>query len=92
MRGIASRIRGDEQLQTAIDRGLKAAILDLADRHAEDVGTLIAETVDAWDAPQMVTKIEGAVGEDLQYIRVNGTLIGGCVGLLLYFIQIAIWP
>ena len=92
VRGIAARIRGDEELQSAIDRSLKSVILDLADRHAGDMGNLIAETVDAWDAPQMVEKIEGAVGNDLQYIRVNGTLIGGCVGLLLYFIQIAIWP
>ena len=91
VRGIASRIRTDEDLQDAIDHSLKAAILDLADRHAEDVGTLIAETVDAWDAPQMVSKIEEAVGDDLQYIRINGTLIGGCVGILLYFIQAAIW-
>jgi uncharacterized membrane-anchored protein YjiN (DUF445 family) len=70
---------------------LKSAILDLADLHAKDVGGLISETVDAWDVPKMIAKIEGAVGDDLQYIRVNGTIIGGCVGLLLYLIQIVIW-
>jgi len=92
IKGIALRIRNDEELQAALNRGLKTAILDLADRHAEGVSTLISETVDAWDVPQMVTKIEGAIGDDLQYIRINGTLIGGCVGLVLYFVQIAIWP
>ena len=92
IKGIALRIRNDEELQAALNRGLKTAIVDLADRHAEGVSTLISETVDAWDVPQMVTKIEGAIGDDLQYIRINGTLIGGCVGLVLYFVQIAIWP
>jgi uncharacterized membrane-anchored protein YjiN (DUF445 family) len=48
------------------------------------VATLISGTVRRWDARTVSDKIERAIGRDLQYIRINGTLIGGLVGLLLH--------
>jgi uncharacterized membrane-anchored protein YjiN (DUF445 family) len=48
------------------------------------VATLIATTVAAWDADATSRKIELQIGRDLQFIRINGTLVGGLVGLLLY--------
>jgi uncharacterized membrane-anchored protein YjiN (DUF445 family) len=50
----------------------------------EEVATLIATTVAAWDADATSRKIELQIGRDLQFIRINGTLVGGLVGLLLY--------
>ena len=44
----------------------------------------IRQTVEAWDTTEMVDEIERAVGRDLQFIRLNGTLIGGLAGLVLY--------
>ena len=48
------------------------------------VADLISRTIDAWDTNTLVSKLEEQVGYDLQYIRINGTLVGGLVGLALY--------
>jgi len=55
--------------------------------HQRDVGLLIADTVRDWDTETITRRIEQQVGEDLQYIRINGTLIGGLVGLAIYTIS-----
>lgn len=48
---------------------------------------LIANTVKQWDAVTLTSRMEAAIGPDLQYIRVNGTLIGGLVGLLIHVLS-----
>ena len=45
---------------------------------------LVSETVRSWDAETVTDKVEQAVGRDLQFIRINGTLIGGCIGVVIY--------
>ena len=45
---------------------------------------LVSETVRSWDADTVTDKVEQAVGRDLQFIRINGTLIGGCIGVVIY--------
>ena len=50
----------------------------------EEVARLIASTVAAWDADATSRKIELQIGRDLQFIRINGTIVGGLVGLVLY--------
>jgi uncharacterized membrane-anchored protein YjiN (DUF445 family) len=45
---------------------------------------LVSDTVRSWDARTVTNRLEAAVGRDLQYIRINGTLVGGMVGLLLH--------
>ncbi|MBX7143272.1 MAG: DUF445 domain-containing protein [Oligoflexia bacterium] len=70
---------------------VRDGVSDLAARSAQGIAThyrvelanLVTETVRRWDARTMVEKIESQVGEDLQYIRINGTLVGGLVGVLL---------
>ena len=49
-----------------------------------DIGRLIAGVVAGWDALSVVDKLELQVGADLQYIRINGTIVGGSVGLLIF--------
>jgi uncharacterized membrane-anchored protein YjiN (DUF445 family) len=46
----------------------------------------IRDTVKSWDSKEMSHQIELNIGKDLQYIRINGTIVGGCVGCLLYLI------
>ena len=48
----------------------------------------MSETVRSWDATTVSDRLEGAVGRDLQYIRINGTLVGGLVGLVLHTIEV----
>jgi uncharacterized membrane-anchored protein YjiN (DUF445 family) len=50
------------------------------------IAALIAEVVRSWDARTVAERIELAMGSDLQYIRMNGTLVGACVGCLLFLI------
>jgi uncharacterized membrane-anchored protein YjiN (DUF445 family) len=56
----------------------------LVERYREEVGTLITDTVAKWDPQATSQRIELAVGRDLQFIRINGTLVGGLAGLLIY--------
>jgi len=52
-------------------------------RRAE-IGAYFAEVVDSWDAASLVSRLELQVGKDLQYIRINGMLVGGLVGLTIF--------
>lgn len=56
----------------------------LVERHREDIRRYIAERVERWNSDELVAQLELNVGKDLQYIRVNGTLVGGMVGLGLH--------
>ncbi len=59
-------------------------IVDVIEQHRHEVADLIAQTVAGWDAEATSRRMELAVGRDLQFVRINGTLVGGLVGLLIY--------
>jgi uncharacterized membrane-anchored protein YjiN (DUF445 family) len=89
-RGItafALHLKDDPEL---LDR-LNEAIVDVAvivvERYQDEVGDFIATTVAAWDPDVTATRVELAIGRDLQFIRINGTLVGGLAGLVLYFVS-----
>jgi uncharacterized membrane-anchored protein YjiN (DUF445 family) len=74
----------DEALLEKIDGWVIGAVLRVVEQHRHEVGQLIAQTVSSWDPEETSRRIELLVGRDLQFIRINGTLVGGLVGLLLY--------
>src|SRR3954468_8026820 len=74
----------DEALLEKIDGWLITAVLRVVEQHRGEVGQLIAQTVSSWDPSETSRRIELLVGRDLQFIRINGTLVGGLVGLLIY--------
>jgi uncharacterized membrane-anchored protein YjiN (DUF445 family) len=74
----------DEVLLQKIDGWVIAAVLRVVDQHRHEVGQIIAQTVSAWNPEETSRRIELLVGRDLQFIRINGTLVGGLVGLTLY--------
>jgi uncharacterized membrane-anchored protein YjiN (DUF445 family) len=74
----------DDTLLTKLDDWLIGAVLRTVEQHRQEVGQLIAQTVSAWDPEETSRRIELQVGRDLQFIRINGTLVGGLVGLVLY--------
>jgi uncharacterized membrane-anchored protein YjiN (DUF445 family) len=79
----------DAEAKTAVNARLKALLAELAGRHGSAAAGLITDTIRTWDAATMTAKLEAQVGPDLQYIRINGTLIGGLIGLVLH--QITVW-
>jgi uncharacterized membrane-anchored protein YjiN (DUF445 family) len=80
-------IAGDAELHTEINQGLVAVLRTVVADQKSGVSTFIADQVKAWDMQQLLQLIENNVGKDLQYIRFNGSLIGGLAGLTLYTLE-----
>lgn len=71
-------------LQRKLDRFTRGILSALVGRDSTFVADLISKTISGWDSKTLVAKLEEEVGADLQYIRINGTLVGGLVGVLLW--------
>ena len=82
--GVA--LKNDHRLQVQINRFARRSLVGVATRYGGEIVTLVSETVKRWDATTITGRIESAVGRDLQFIRINGTLVGGLVGMTLHFI------
>ncbi|HEX2807965.1 MAG TPA: DUF445 domain-containing protein, partial [Kineosporiaceae bacterium] len=85
---LGQRLATDEQLQRVIDRYITDAVGHLISGYADEVATVISETVDRWDGDDASRRIELHVGHDLQFIRINGTVVGGLVGLLIHTVAL----
>ncbi|WP_267740419.1 DUF445 domain-containing protein [Myroides injenensis] len=81
---IAIELQENNELKTKINKWIQHTIYRLALKNTKEVGKLIRNTVDRWDGRELSDKLELEVGKDLQFIRINGTLVGGLVGLLIY--------
>ncbi len=82
-----NKLREDADLQATIDDRLRKGVISVLNSNHHAVGALIQRVVDAWDAKQLSQELELNLGRDLQYIRLNGTFIGGFVGLLIHLIR-----
>ena len=80
-------LAGDAELRAEINQGLVAVLRTVVAEQKSGVSTFIADQVKAWDMRQLISLIEINVGKDLQYIRFNGSLIGGLAGLALYTLE-----
>jgi uncharacterized membrane-anchored protein YjiN (DUF445 family) len=88
---LAAALQRDDDLRASLNQRLKGWAVELAAARGAAVGDLVAETIRSWDARTVVDQIETAVGRDLQYIRINGTLIGGLIGLVIHTASIAVF-
>ena len=77
----------NDGLRGRLNNWMHEVAVEVVQSHQHDVGVLIADTVRGWDTETVTARIERQVGEDLQYIRINGTLIGGLVGLVIYAVS-----
>jgi uncharacterized membrane-anchored protein YjiN (DUF445 family) len=84
--GIGSRVLNDPELSAKVDGWVVEIVTYAVEQAREEVAKLIAGTVAAWDADATSRKIELQIGRDLQFIRINGTIVGGLVGVILYAI------
>ena len=80
-------LAGDADLRAEINQGLVAVLRTVVAEQKSGVSTFIADQVKAWDMGQLISLIEINIGRDLQYIRFNGSLIGGLAGLALYTLE-----
>lgn len=83
-------LAGDAELRGEINQGLVAILRAVVAEQKSGVSTFIADQMKSWDMEQLLQLIEVNVGKDLQYIRFNGSLIGGLAGLVLYTLEYAL--
>ena len=87
IQSFGTAMLADPDLRARIDKAVAGAVAGLAEKHRSHVGELITETVSRWDGAETARRLELQVGRDLQYVRINGTLVGGLVGLLLHLLR-----
>lgn len=81
---LLADFRVDRQQQQSVCKGLKLAIFGFVDSHHDKIGALVRERLAQFSDEELVAFIEDRVGEDLQFIRVNGSIVGGLTGGVLY--------
>ena len=84
VRDFAARVQQDERLHATLQDRLIAGVSTAVSKYGHEITALISHTVEKWDAQDASDRIETFVGRDLQFIRINGTIVGGLVGLLIY--------
>lgn len=82
----SQKLLNDQTLQNNIDRKLRITVYKYVLKNAHKLGELISTTIERWEGKALSDKLELEVGKDLQFIRINGTLVGGLVGLLIHTI------
>ncbi|HEX2925692.1 MAG TPA: DUF445 domain-containing protein [Ruminiclostridium sp.] len=84
---IVSGINNNDTLRETIDKTVIGGVESIVSQYGDRVGSLIYDTMEGWETRDMVDKLEVQVGADLQYIRINGTVIGGLAGLVIHLLS-----
>src|SRR6476661_1080003 len=87
MKSMGGTLEKDRRIRAAINQFARRAVVGMAASYGGSIVKLVSETIRGWDAQTVTNRLEAAVGRDLQYIRINGTLVGGLVGLILHVID-----
>jgi uncharacterized membrane-anchored protein YjiN (DUF445 family) len=87
LRSMGSTLEGDPRIRAAINQFSRRAVAGMAASYGGSIVKLVSETIRGWDARTITARLEAAVGRDLQYIRINGTLVGGLVGVTLHLLD-----
>ena len=80
----------DEALRSKVDELAESAVRSVANQFHEEAAELISGTIARWDSAQASQKLESLLGRDLQFIRINGTVVGGLAGLVIHLITQAV--
>src|SRR5262249_50644877 len=83
------RLANDERIGEGVNRWVRVAVLRMVAPRRTEIAAFIRKVVENWDTETLIRRIELQVGRDLQYIRINGTLVGGLVGLVIF--SVARW-
>jgi uncharacterized membrane-anchored protein YjiN (DUF445 family) len=84
------RLRDDPNLSAKLDELIESGVCYLAEHFHDEIGSLVSSTIERWDAEETSRKLELLLGPDLQFIRINGTVVGGLAGLAIHAIAQAL--
>ncbi|HEU4960819.1 MAG TPA: DUF445 domain-containing protein [Sphingomonas sp.] len=90
LRQLGETLQSEPRLRATINRFVRRAAVGLAADYGDGIVRLVSETVRGWDAGTVTRRLENTVGRDLQYIRVNGTIVGGLVGLAIHAVDVLV--
>ena len=85
---FAERLTVDEELRRRLDGMAADAAVFVVERYGAELTTVITSTIERWDGKEAADRIELHVGRDLQFIRINGTIVGGLVGVLIHTVAV----
>ncbi|MEY2425607.1 MAG: hypothetical protein QOI61_1179 [Actinomycetota bacterium] len=86
VRGIGQRLQADDELRGKLDEWAEAAGRFVVTNYRGEIGGLITTTVSRWDGEETSDKLELLLGRDLQFIRINGTVVGALAGVAIHFL------
>jgi uncharacterized membrane-anchored protein YjiN (DUF445 family) len=84
LKSMGASLEQDARIRSAINQFVRRAAAGMAQSYGSSIVKLVSETIRGWDARTVTARLEAAVGRDLQYIRINGTLVGGLVGVAIH--------
>src|SRR6059058_1929461 len=87
LKSMGGTLEKDARIRKAINQFARRAVAGMAAGYGSSIVKLVSETVRGWDAQTVTNRLEAGVGRDLQYIRINGTIVGGLVGLILHVVD-----
>jgi uncharacterized membrane-anchored protein YjiN (DUF445 family) len=90
LRQLGTTLQQDDALRDTINRFARRVTVGATASYGDNIVRLVSDTVRGWDASRVTERVENAVGRDLQYIRINGTLVGGLVGLGLHALDVVL--
>ncbi|MDH3499543.1 MAG: DUF445 domain-containing protein [Acidimicrobiia bacterium] len=86
VRSAGGSLLVDEATQHRVDKWITTVVARIAEQSQDEIATFISSTVERWDATETSDRLELALGRDLQFVRINGTIFGGLVGIVIHLI------
>jgi uncharacterized membrane-anchored protein YjiN (DUF445 family) len=81
---LGERLRDDPALAARAEQAIETGVRYVADQFSDEIGGIVTTTVARWDGNETADRLELLLGPDLQFIRINGTVVGGLAGLLIH--------
>jgi len=85
---FGEQLLNDQEVRQRVDRHVADAIGFVVSTYGHEIAKVISQTVDRWDGKEAAERIELHVGRDLQFIRINGTIVGGLAGLAIHTLNV----
>jgi uncharacterized membrane-anchored protein YjiN (DUF445 family) len=87
---LGASLQDDPKLKGQINRFARRAIVGTTENYGDNIVALVSDTIARWDASTITDRVENAVGSDLQFIRINGTIVGGLAGIVIHAVGLFI--